>query len=298
MVTKTETRQKDIDAKNEMTRLSKQYSISKRALEFAIERTISSDTAAPVAAFEAMVDAGRKSKTATLAFQKIPKDRQQWVCDASNACVSLGMKIDAILPRISGQASVKVLLGKHVSVSCTTSKGEKYSNSCKYSKTDGDVKLTINADAVIGLMDSRNSDVISGSFTDGLPVISVNKVSNDVWACRWVQKSRGYSIKIVSGWIAMGGGVCFHSTKSPEHASAGLKRKNGGDVGDLTESKVITRRMIQNATGWCGPGIQAWIDKYMPEHSRKKSVSREIVIEAANRDTGPYGKRIVSLLVK
>ena len=67
----------------------------------------------------------------------------------------------------------------------------------------------------------------------------------------------------------------------------------------LADPEQITRRMVRQATGWCGPGVQAWIDKYIPdEYKKSRSVPRGVVIEAAKKDTSAYGQQLIALLTK
>ena len=232
MATKVETRQKDIECRLNMRELVELEGRANHLMKSAIDRSIASgldpryDTVKRYV--EDRIAAGIKANAASLSYHKIPKERQEWLAEAGKKCNDLSYVISGMLPILSGDREVHVSLGKSRSVFCGTSPGDKYSKSCKYTKKDGRVHMKLTAEDLVGLMDPANCDIQRLSQADGLPLISVERMTDGVHSCRWVKKSRGFSVEVVSGWIASYRSTCFHSTKSWGHALSGLTRKLKG----------------------------------------------------------------------
>lgn len=298
---KTETHQADIDKRNDLDAATEKHRVADMTLRCAIARLAMMPSAdIPVTLLENAVSSAREKHIAEECWHKIPKPRRQAVID-SIATAKLTMnRIATILPHLSGTVSMEHGLGKHLSVCCKTHKGDIYSKKCTYRRNDGHLKVIITGKASLSLQEHENlSDL---SFSEGLPLLSVEDTDMpNVFRCHWVKKSRGWDVSGVSGWIAMSGSTIYHSETSAESAAAGLRKKlnSSPQNGSLSHCEQITRRAIRDVTGWCGPGVQSWIERYLPaEHTRRRAVPREVVLESARKDTSTYGRRLVALLTK
>jgi len=302
---KTETHQADIDKRNAVQAASDSHKAAMHSLQQAIlVRAAAPNGTVPTEHLERAVLATSEKTKAEDAWNKIPKQRREAV-DTSLATAKMTMRrVANLLPELSGEVSTEYGLGKYLSVCCRTSHGEKYSRSCKYSKTDGHLKVILTAQCVLSLQ--AHEQLAGYSAAEELPLLSVERVEMDtehdgVFRCVWPRKARGWDAVLVHGWIAMSGNTIYHSEASAQAAASGLRKKlnSSPQNGSLSHCEQITRRAIRDVTGWCGPGVQAWIERYLPaEHTRRRAVPREVVLESARKDTSTYGTRLVALLTK
>lgn len=304
MARRLETYQKDIDLRLRKQADEEAERVAKNALRLGIERAIGTkDSSVEDRLVQNRVDAGRRRLDSCTKFDKIGRDRKGWLEKADAVCVDLYRRVYARLPSLSGDETILIRPGSDRGVSCHTSAGEKYSSRCDYRKTDGHVKITLPAEDLLSLMDPSHAEVILASDRDGLPLTYIKSVGQGLFEARWLKKARGFAVEPVGGWVAFDGETAFHSTKSADHAVKGLARKKGKkDVTtsvSLKNAMNITRRMVRDATGWCGPGVQSWIESHLPaEYTRSRSVPREVVIAAAKNATDYYSVRLLDLMAE
>ena len=105
----------------------------------------------------------------------------------------------------------------------TTSQGDSYSRSCKYSKTDAHHGVRLDPAGIPALVE--NEALRNASSTDGLPLISLMEDGRAIWL-----KSTGKQITEQAGWIIGTAGICYHSTKSREDAQKGFDKKHAEHI--------------------------------------------------------------------
>ena len=211
---------------------------------------------------------------ADLAFRKIPKQRRDWAIDAKAWIEKQAQRAARLGGEYSGHTTTSVCWGEKTDAATATGYGDKYSRSCKYSKTDATHGVTLCvADAVRLAMYYRH--IADASAADGLPVIGARDGGGFVWV-----RPMGKKITAETGWIGFRDGQTFHSTKSAADAAAGLARKlkkAKREADDIKHGKAIERRArlvarlcggivatVSDALkmGYCEPGIASFQAKH------------------------------------
>jgi hypothetical protein len=170
--------------------------------------------------------------------------------------------------------------------------GDKYSRSCKFSKTDAEHIVQLCVEDVVRLDGWR--PIAERSAIEGLPVIGKQNDGRFVW----IKAGKGKSIESESGWIGCVDGTIYHSKKSAEDAQAGAKRKAKRVERERWEAKnarVIERRARlvsrlcggitatiadARAMGYCEPGIES----FQAKHGIGDSASLPALVRTGNPD--------------
>ena len=174
----------------------------------------------------------------------------------------------------SGKTSKDVLWGESASARTSTEYGERYSSSCKYSKTDATHTVTLDPKRVEHLVNSPRLRTLSSQ--DGLHLIALDPDG----AAVWVKTHRGKGIESESGWIIGCDLCCYHSTVSREDAVKGHAKKRNILVREHRadrRSRLIARLCCNvratiadaKSLGYCDPGIAA----FRAKHSLGESAS-------------------------
>jgi hypothetical protein len=160
-------------------------------------------------------------------------------------------------------------LTSEASATTHTSKGDQYSRGCTYKKTDADHLVTLDPAGVARLVESEPLRTLSAR--DGLHLIALYPDDSAVWV-----KSHGKAITSERGWIIGNAAVCYHSTKSREHAQKGFEKKHAAHLAELRQRRLSDKqarrvRLIARlcgsvkatladakALGFCEPGIAAF----------------------------------------
>lgn len=191
------------------------------AAKDAVERAIhygsanAPDISAVIASARAAVIANTDAEKA---LAKVPADRRTM----ASKSIIIGNEIARAAARLgdsySGDTGYGVRFGEVAGAETVTGKGDSYSRSCKYSKTNASHVVTISAAGLPCLVESEALRLCS--IGDGLHLISLMEDGAAVWV-----RSKGKAIVSESGWIAGNGVACYHSTKSAADAQYCFARK-------------------------------------------------------------------------
>lgn len=225
-------------------------------------------------------------------FRALPKPRRDWADETKkwiekNARLAFDLGGD-----YSGDTSQSIRWGDCSLARTATWYGEKYSRSCKFSKTDAEHIVQLCVDDVVRLDGWRA--IAERSAGEGLPVIGRRNDGRFVW----VKAGKGKSIESESGWICCVDGTIYHSKKSAEDAQAGAKRKVQRAERERWEAKnarVIERRARlvsrlcggimatiadARAMGYCEPGIES----FQAKHGIGDAASLPALVRTGNPD--------------
>lgn len=173
----------------------------------------------------------------------------------------------------SGNTRYITRWGTKASAHTATGQGSRYSRGCTYKRTDAEHVITLDPAGVALLVE--NEPLRSLSAMDGLRLIALYPDGSAVWV-----RTKGKAIESEAGWIAWNGSICYHSTKSMEHAKAGFDRKLKAHLKVLREERKshkenrrarLVARLCAGVTatiedarrlGYCTPGIQAFQSRY------------------------------------
>ena len=107
---------------------------------------------------------------------------------------------------------------------------------------------------------------------NGIPTLDAKKLDAprgcELYAARWVEQGRGYSVNVQDGYIAKSGAMTFHG-KTAKSALAGLEKKitgakfEGCTMSQLAESHPdkLVKLSDLKAIGACEPGIKMWVSR-------------------------------------
>ena len=211
-------------------------------------------------------------QAASAALARIPAPRRKLAADTVTAAEAIARAVAVDCGSgYSGQTDYRVQWGNKAAAETSTAKGEQYSRGCIYKKTDADHIVTLDPAGVSLLVEQ--TALRHASKRDGLRLIALYPDNSAVWV-----KSHGKGIISETGWIAgtPDGSVCYHSTKSAEHARAGLAKKRAiqeveKQAATITAKENRRARLVARlcggisatiadarAHGYCGPGIQAF----------------------------------------
>lgn len=298
----------DVQLWNQYRQVESAITASSTAFAAAVAHAAETPSAElPTAELAVHIGVLRTCADTTRRYRRLPYVRRQWLQDAQDTAETLAKRVYLSLPDLAGTETYYGALAETTSIAAHTEPGERYrGRAAQYRKNNGRVRVLLGvADAETLL---QHAPIVAACYQDNLPLVRIEQTTSDahLYRCDWVAMSRGYSVRIQSGWIAVSAvrdgsndvPVVFHSVRSPNHAAQGLQRKLAAKAGfaSLANVPFLTRRLIRNTTGWCGPGVQAWIDRFLPAYSRLRSVPRDVVLEAARADDGHYGQQLVKLL--
>ena len=266
--TRTNTRINDIEkhlnADRTHARATARRDTIRRRLEVDLVGGQVADYAKMVAEYRALIT---EKHDAQVAWMRVPASRRKWADEAvQNAIKCAERAIAQAGDQYSGRLSTRIEWRSAACAWTSTSKGDRYSRSCTYRRTDAAHIVHLDARRVLGLLD--RPEVVSASERDGLPLIALDPDG----ACVWV-RSVGKRIESVSGWIAVRQGVTFHSTTSREHAEQGLARKwkkQAAQIKLSRRTRLVARlckgavATVQDARemGYCTPGIEQFRSRH------------------------------------
>ena len=160
----------------------------------------------------------REEWRANGAWRALPKPRRTWAEETKKWAEDQGMLAACLGASYSGDTYPSVQWGDKSAGYTTTGYGDKYSRSCKYSKTNADHIIILCAEDVARLDEHR--PIAQASAAEGLPIIGLMEDGRFIWVRR-----KGKAIVAENGWIGCHAGTIYHSKKSAEDAQAGAERK-------------------------------------------------------------------------
>ena len=261
---------------------SMERTLAMRAADAAAEAAVDNATAAcrgtletdAVAAAADAWHANQKSEAATEAWKSMAKAQRDYAARAVLDAVAMGEAAGRLGGIYSGSTDREVIWGECASARTVTSGGDRYSRSCKYSKTDARHEVTISVDGMIDLVDAPA--LAAASASEGLPLISYHATTGEaVWAI-----VRNKRLATERGWIATDGMILYHSTESLDHARRGVARKVAA-AAKAAERELVDLRADRRArlvirlckgaqatvadavaAGYCSAGIRAWQERF------------------------------------
>ena len=214
--------------------------------------------------------AARLAATAADAsFAKLPPDRRARATTTLKMAWEIGKAAAQLGGEYSGDTGHHVNFSAKADARTDTQAGDRYSRSCKYSKTDATHIITLAPAGIPCLVESEALRL--RSIADGLHLISLAPDGAAVWV-----RSVGKAIKAEAGWVAGNASVCYHSTKSAADAQAGFARKLSimereqklaRAAGKIERRARLISRLCDGAVatiddaralGYCLPGITAF----------------------------------------
>jgi hypothetical protein len=261
--------------------------LAMRAADAAAEAAAENATAAcrgtlesdAVAAAVAAWQASQQADAAAEAWKSMAKAQRDYAARAASAAVAIGEAASRLGGSYSGSTDREVVWGDSESARTVTIDGDRYSRSCKYSKTNARHEITISVDGIVDLIDAvllpSRTMLASASAAEGLPLISYHADTGEAsWAV-----VRNKRLAAERGWVAIDGGFLYHSTESLDHARRGVARKVAAaakEAGRVTRDRRADRRAAlvirlcrgaqatvadALAAGYCPAGIRAWQEK-------------------------------------
>ena len=232
-----------------------------------------------VAAATQAWQANQKAEASTEAWKSMAKAQRDYAASAVSAAIAIGESASRLGGSYSGSTEREVIWGDRAYARTVTSDGDRYSRSCKYSKTDATHEITISVDGMVDLVDAillpSRTMLSSASAGEGLPLISYHAATGEaIWAV-----VRNKRLATERGWLAVDGGFLYHSTESLDHARRGVARKVAAaakEAGKVTRDRRADRRAAlvirlcrgaqatvadALAAGYCPAGIRAWQEK-------------------------------------
>jgi hypothetical protein len=194
----------------------------------------------------------------------------------AQSAVTMAMEIGKQAARLgdsySGDTGYGASWGDKACAETSTDRGEQYSRSCTYRKTDASHHVSMEPSGVPCLVE--NEALRQCSIRDGLHLIALYPDSSCVWV-----RNKGKAIVSERGWIAGNASVCYHSTESMAHATKGFDRKlatlrreqeqRRKSHKEERRARLIARLCSITATlqdakslGYCTPGIQAFQSRH------------------------------------
>jgi hypothetical protein len=235
------------------------------------------------------------------AFCNIPAPRRNRATDIVAAAERVGMDAARAGGSYSGQMTYSVAWGDAADAHTETSRGDQYSRSCTYRRTDAEHVVTLDPAGVALLVEQETLRNLSAG--DGLPLIALYPDQSAVWV-----RLKNKAVVAERGWIVGNGQVCYHSTRSLAHARAGFERKNAAHLAMLRERRLSNKharrarliaRLCGNATatladaralGYCQPGIEAFQARY--------GIGNEAPLPALVRTGDPAATRLALALAR
>lgn len=187
----------------------------KRYAEYA--RVCSDYTLSP-SILDAAREGYRNAISASNAFKSIKPEWRTLAEQTKSKAETIAFTAAKMGTVYSGTTEYLVEWREKTSAQTITHKGDSYSRSCKFRRTNAKNIVHLCPQDAVLLVENEEAVRISGQ--DFLHLISLREDSS----CDWVQ-SCGKSIKMVSGWFMHSGGIGYHSTVSAYHCKKGLARK-------------------------------------------------------------------------
>ena len=265
---KNETIAKDITTTLELTKATDAETKARRELD----ASITAGTHQPQALGRAIA-ARNAHLAAQAALKRIPAPRRTLAASIIPTAERIGGEAAHLGSEYSGETCYRVNWATMADATTTTSRGEQYSRGCTFRKTDVDHIVTLDPAGVAALVEAEPLRTLSAR--DGLPLIALYPDNRAVWV-----RSKGKAITAERGWIVGNAAVCYHSTKSREHAQKGFERKHAAHLKDLRERRLthkearraaLVARLCHHATatigdaramGYCTPGIQSFQSRH------------------------------------
>jgi len=230
-----------------------------------------------ISALDISIASRAAESKAAAAFAKLPPSRRDLALATKAKAERLGKRAAKCGENYSGRTdySVKWTPCPFPKAATYTAKGNQYSRSCSYRKTDASHVVDLSPEWSVLL--AEREDVAVLSERDGLPLIGIHA---DGRAC-WV-KTKRQAITCETGWIAHFGATCYHSTTSQRAAEQGLAKKLASQrafwasaaearknavqhAKDERRARLVARLCDVSATiadalalGYCRPGIEAF----------------------------------------
>ncbi len=210
------------------------------------------------------------------------------------------------LEEFSGDSFKDISYSTSANAYTQTLSGDQYSRSCTYRKTDATHYFKLSPVGLKNLMD-LDKDVMNESVSDGLPIISVEKIETRAAEVVWVKGSKKISSESGSiAWDYYDGRVVLYHSSSIPLARKGLAKKIE-KLAEATAQKEmlklgkpplwkekISLSEVRRLTGWCAPGCREWVQKYMGRNMVKADWAD--VARAAMKDKKGYGKTLMGLI--
>lgn len=205
--------------------------------------------------------------------KRIPAPRRTLAADIIATAERIGLAAAKLGEEYSGDTRYLVTWGQSASASTSTGRGEQYSRSCTYKKTDADHIVTLDPHGAPLLVE--HEALRAASARDGLHLIALYPGDRATWV-----KTKGKAIVSENGWIVGNATMVYHSTKSREHAQQGLTRKLAAHEKEARERRLTQREARRaalvtrlcngvsatladaKAMGYCDPGIRAFQQKH------------------------------------
>jgi len=218
-------------------------------------------------------DAARQAVAASEAWKSIAKPKREYATATRDAAIALATAAVRLGGRYSGGTTYSAGWGSRTTAGTATSRGEQYSRSCTYAKTDASHNVAITPEGIVDLLDAPT--MAAASAADGLPLISYLASTGEAI---WVEV-KNKRLVAVRGWIAAAGSGIYHSEVSAEDAARGAARKDAAAVKAAARNAAGARadrrarlvvRLCRGATatvadalaaGFCQPGIRAWQER-------------------------------------
>lgn len=167
------------------------------------------------------IAAAQASRDAAQALAKVPRPRREVAASAvtfaEQHARDAARRMGGYYSGVTSYAVRWHDTPQPATASTSMDKGGQYSRRCMYSKTDALHGVTLDPSGVSLL---ASSPLVALSARDGLPLVSLKPDGSAVWIV-----SKAKQIKAQAGWIIGDAQICYHSTKSREHAVKGYEAK-------------------------------------------------------------------------
>lgn len=294
---KNETKINDLKTAIASARADGPARLDRSALEHAIKST--TDRERIIGCLDRSIASQQAAAAMAEAFERLPKSRRGLALATKTNAERIGKTAAEIGESYSGKTTCSATWTDKPEPSAITSTGygDRYSRSCKYSKTDADHTVHLSPDWSPLLVE--RPEIVQLSARDGLPLIGI---AADGRVC-WVKRGRGKSITSEIGWIANFGALCYHSTTSQADAEAGMARKLAAlrrewAAGEAARADAAVARKNERrarliarlcgsvtasvadalALGFCRPGIE----QFQREHSIGDTASLPQLVKSGN----------------
>lgn len=270
---KLETRVKDLTALVALREVERGEQRAKKSLETAAVCPAATD-ARIIDLRKAWQDARSQTQKAREVWKRLPAPRRKAAEELFALGTSHANRVAKRGDTFSGRTDTGMRWGSEARAWSSTGAGEQYSRKCTFHKTDCTHVVQLDP-AGLPLLSDLLHDLVAVSQQEGLHIIALYPEDRAVW----VTECRG-KLKSESGWVTYDYDTrqCFHSTKSREHAVAGLAKKVRVFREEAAQRDPKVQRRLKfiarlcekakatmadaKALGFCDPGIAAFQAKY------------------------------------
>lgn len=173
-------------------------------------------------------------------FEALPKPRRELAAAVKATAEKLALAAARQAGGYySGDTSHEVEWSDKPAAWTETGYGDRYSRSCKYSKTNATHKAQLSAESVHCLHEQPL--LVAMSARDGLPLISLKEDGAALWLV-----SKGKQIAAEAGWLIGDDVCCYHSTTSREDAVKGHAKKRAAI--DRQSAEAAERERLRKAS--------------------------------------------------